>query len=163
MTREEREKAIAYGKRVIKLGLNDETQAFCELAIKALKQEHCEDAVSRKEVIDTITHWFSDMLETGKEEYSIDDVLNSLPSVTPTQRWIPCSERLPNIHNRREKYYVTLKCGDVDIAMFTECNGEHWWNFNFDDVIAWMPLPPIYKENEPLLNYADQDTMQPAT
>lgn len=36
MTREE---AIAYGKRVIDLGLNDETQAFCELAIKALEQE----------------------------------------------------------------------------------------------------------------------------
>ncbi|MBR2555079.1 MAG: hypothetical protein IKE94_09490 [Aeriscardovia sp.] len=34
MTREE---AIAYGKRVIDLGLNDETQAFCEMAIKALK------------------------------------------------------------------------------------------------------------------------------
>jgi hypothetical protein len=36
MTREE---AIAYGKRAIDLGLNDETQAFCELAIKALEQE----------------------------------------------------------------------------------------------------------------------------
>ena len=33
MTREE---AIAYGKRVIDLGLNDETQAFCNLAISAL-------------------------------------------------------------------------------------------------------------------------------
>ena len=36
MTREE---AIAYGKRVIDLGLNDETQAFCDMAIKALEQE----------------------------------------------------------------------------------------------------------------------------
>lgn len=31
------EEAIAYGKRVIDLGLNDETQAFCELAIKVLE------------------------------------------------------------------------------------------------------------------------------
>lgn len=31
------EEAIAYGKRVIDLGLNDETQAFCELAIKSLE------------------------------------------------------------------------------------------------------------------------------
>ena len=36
MTREE---AIAYGKRVIDLGLNDETQAFCKVAIEALEQE----------------------------------------------------------------------------------------------------------------------------
>lgn len=42
MTREE---AIAYGKRVVSLGLNDETQAFCELAIKALEQEPCEMTV----------------------------------------------------------------------------------------------------------------------
>ena len=35
MTREE---AITYGKRVIDLCLNDETQAFCELAVEALKQ-----------------------------------------------------------------------------------------------------------------------------
>lgn len=34
MTREE---AIAYAKRVIELGLNDETQVFCELAIKSLE------------------------------------------------------------------------------------------------------------------------------
>lgn len=33
-----REDAIAYGKRVIDIGLNDETQAFCELAIQALKR-----------------------------------------------------------------------------------------------------------------------------
>jgi hypothetical protein len=42
MTREE---AIAYGKRVIDLGLNDETQAFCELAIKALEQEPILDKI----------------------------------------------------------------------------------------------------------------------
>lgn len=35
MTRDE---AIAYGKRVIDLGLNDETQAFCNLAISALSE-----------------------------------------------------------------------------------------------------------------------------
>lgn len=42
MTREE---AIAYGKKVIDLGLNDETQAFCELAIKALEQESTLDKI----------------------------------------------------------------------------------------------------------------------
>ena len=36
MTKEE---AMAYGRRVIDLGLNDETQVFCELAIEALEQQ----------------------------------------------------------------------------------------------------------------------------
>lgn len=48
MTREE---AIAYGKRAIDLGLNDETQAFCELAIKALEQESVIDKI-RAEIVD---------------------------------------------------------------------------------------------------------------
>ncbi|GEM_PF-5240587 len=32
-----REKAIAFGKRVISLGLNDDTQQFAELAVKAFE------------------------------------------------------------------------------------------------------------------------------
>ena len=59
--------------------------------------------------------------------------------------WIPVSERLPNIKNRTEKYLVTLKDKTVCDAMFTECAGEHWWNYNYDDVIAWMPLPEPYE------------------
>ena len=58
-------------------------------------------------------------------------------------RWIPVSEKLPEIHNYSEKYLVTLKRGGVYIATFTECNGKHWWTYN--DVEAWMPLPEPYK------------------
>lgn len=46
MTREE---AIAYGRRVIDLGLNDEAQAFCALAIKVLEQQPSERMEERTE------------------------------------------------------------------------------------------------------------------
>lgn len=45
MTKEE---AIAFGKRVIDLGFKGETQAFCELAIKALEQQPYENVISQK-------------------------------------------------------------------------------------------------------------------
>ena len=46
MTKEE---AIAYGKRVIDLGLNDETHAFCELALNVLlEQESILDKIRAK-------------------------------------------------------------------------------------------------------------------
>lgn len=61
-------------------------------------------------------------------------------------RWIPVSDKLPEIHNYSDSYLVTLKRGGVYIAMFTECNGKHWWTY--DDVIAWMPLPQSYGEVE---------------
>ena len=57
-------------------------------------------------------------------------------------KWIPVSERLPDIHYY-ESYLVTLKNGGIRVALFTECNGKHWWTY--DDVIAWMPLPKPYK------------------
>ena len=53
------------------------------------------------------------------------------------QQWIPCSERLPDIH---DEVLVTAR-GEVSIA----------WRSNdmpqpmFGDVIAWMPLPEPYK------------------
>ena len=58
-----KEDAIAYGKRVIDLGLNDETQAFCEMAIKALEQEPVLDKI-REEIWD---------LQYGDEEKSETD------------------------------------------------------------------------------------------
>ena len=60
MTREE---AIAYGKRVIDLGLNDETQAFCNLAISALSENKGEDRPKG--------HWIrmSDLPEDKDDRY----------------------------------------------------------------------------------------------
>lgn len=47
MTREE---AIAYGNRVIDLGLNDETQLFCEVAVRALKElQFYKDCLAKEE------------------------------------------------------------------------------------------------------------------
>ena len=86
MTREE---AIAYGKRVIDLGLNDETQAFCEMAIKALEQEPCEDTISRQAVLDINANYHGQM--PNHINHQIWQEIKDLPSVTPQPkkgRWI---------------------------------------------------------------------------
>ena len=64
-------------------------------------------------------------------------ILN-LPSAQPEQRWIPCSERLPE---ERGFYLTTTK----DKAVYC----DYWNEDNFDRtemVIAWMPLPEPYRE-----------------
>lgn len=87
MTREE---AITYGKRVIDLGLNDETQAFCELAIKALEQEPCEDAVSRTEVLNLVRF-------NAFHVKSQIKAIENMPPVTPQEpkigHWLYIDER----------------------------------------------------------------------
>ena len=80
----------------------------------------------------------------------------------PERKWLPCSERLPDVSGR---YLVTrgLKAAGaiwnrVYIANFSDLMGLKssliFWQGNvgksdferLDDVIAWMPLPEPYRE-----------------
>lgn len=61
-------------------------------------------------------------------------------------RWIPVSERLPDIHNYCMKYLVTDCYGHIHTSLFTESGGKGRWSHS--DVIAWMPLPKPYKQEE---------------
>ena len=79
----------------------------------------------------------------GKDD---DEAIDMAIKALEKTRWILVSERLPEIQNYSDNYLVTLKRGGVHIAMFTECDGKHWWTY--DDVEAWMPLPEPYKERE---------------
>ena len=81
MTREE---AIAYAKRVIDLGLNDETQAFCETAIKALEQKPCADMVSRDAMWEVLQRLYGTEGELVEELMSLPPVLQ-MPKMG---RWI---------------------------------------------------------------------------
>lgn len=76
-----------------------------------------------------------------------DDVaaLKALPSAQPEQRWIPCSERLPE---HGGWYIVTrriTKDNDrcVGLLWYSTAHGWEW-----DNAIAWMPLPEPWKEGE---------------
>lgn len=90
------------------------------------------------EIAKKIVAAITDRVENDYEEFLGSDVI-------PTQKWVPCSERLPDIKNRSENYLVTLKNGAVREATCTECSGEHWWDYNYDDVVAWMPMPKPYE------------------
>lgn len=99
MTRQE---AIAYGKRVIDLGLNDETQAFCELAIKALEHPEqnviaivpCGDTISRQAVLDGLASIAKAKAKSDAQKSLMGRVMfftERLPSVNPqpkTGHWI---------------------------------------------------------------------------
>jgi hypothetical protein len=153
MNREEAIEAIkeAYG--------NSE---YTDEIIKALEQELCNDAISRQaahNMVCSLSRWCV-RSEDGKWNnvgLLYDDVqfgLDKLPSVTPMQKWIPVSERLPE---KDDQYICTVKFKhengyqdeethaveyikayggwDMD-RFFSECNPQ---------LIAWMPLPEPLK------------------
>ena len=116
----------------------------------------CEDVISRQAAISDI----QEMAEWHTEDaFNADRViqhLKDLPSVTPKQRWIPVSERLPEDH---DWYVIVVKeksTGYQYIPRIASHNHDNCWSIIdtedadkdwLDDLecVAWMPLPEPYK------------------
>ena len=119
--------------------------------------ETCEDVISRQAAIDALAR-------TAREAFNLSDEYNQylaglmdgesairqLPSAQPEQRWIPCSERLPE---NDERVLATTAWGDVTIAerIYPPIDDTCWFihdgntNATIDDVVAWMPIIEPYE------------------
>ena len=116
------------------------------------------DTISRQAAIDAMTNtlWhYPNECYRNLNEYEFakglaELGLKSVPSAQPEQRWIPCSERLPE---NDEEVLATTAWGDVTIAerIYPPINDTCWFihdgntNATIDDVVAWMPLPEPYR------------------
>ena len=113
-------------------------QAAIDGLMCLVKQHECD-------LMPDLLHW------TG-----VKAMLESLPSAQPEQRWIPCSERLPEEKMNPntsdfELVICTTTFGDVRAYRFGTpigWNEPHFWNgIGIMDgyVLAWMYLPEPYK------------------
>lgn len=123
-------------------------------AIDALSAQADGDLISRQAAIDAIEKLFSHVgteYECGKDDgltiaqYEIED----LPSAQPEQRWIPCSEKLPE---KDGEYIICTERGHMHILDYAEgwncfrnCDGLVMRDNEIHCVIAWYPLPEPYK------------------
>ena len=95
--------------------------------------------------------------------------LELMPSSQPEQQWIPCSERLPEVHESGNSF-SGIYMQSVPVLVYGICEGEEnaqfhvvtycddldgntYWSTALDavtitGVIAWMPLPEPYKEDD---------------
>ena len=94
----------------------------------------------------------------GHSDYHGDNILAALTCIAegkevkpvrplPADRWIPCSERLPEL---LKEVLVVVKDGSrvwVDIAeCFEGYDGKLVWTGLYGvELVAWMPLPEPYK------------------
>jgi len=150
MTREE---AIDFGE--MWLDVNEDTKdsdtyMFIELATKALEQQPCDDAISRADVLEFLKGF--EILHNHDElRTNLIYGIMSLSPVTPQQtRWIPVSERLPKYGKD------VLTCSNDGFIEIQSIENDVWDEYNywenqngawsdFDEVIAWQPLPEPYK------------------
>ena len=92
---------------------------------------------------------------TGKSKYydespedwsEIWDVIEGMPLVHPESKWIPVTERLPEVN---DTYIVSYEDASVPMDWF---NG-HWFFYRTNPAVeetgtitAWQPFPERYKE-----------------
>lgn len=76
----------------------------------------------------------------------LDELAEEVVELTK-QKWIPCSERLPDKPEHGEIGYIVQK-KRVAEPFSVYWDGERWTDEEddvVDEVIAWMPLPEPYK------------------
>ena len=138
-----------------------------QMAIEALEQEPCEDAISRQAVMYALCD-ICELFHKNGEETCLTKCesyrfLATLPSVEPKKKteWIPVSERLPENNGTYlvwDKYGYQISDFNAEEQTFgflNECNfdyetGEVYppcW-VEHDTVIAWMPLPAPFEPQE---------------
>ena len=130
-----------------------------------------DDLISRQAVVKFFNDWIS-CLDENCHHQSVADMIiikndfKNLPSAQPEQRWIPCSERLPDEHEWlgtkkfgttiSNEVYVTFEAPDGQrfakhisfqngkLSPVDEQRMKVW--FKGAKPIAWMPLPEPYRE-----------------
>ena len=150
MTREEKIEILEMAQRKSIYDGGDRQAEALTSAIKVLKQEPCEDAISRQAMHIELEKWIT----YGEYKYSnatkyLYDRIDRLPPVKQEPRWIPVSERLPE-----EKQAVLVWCPQYKNIYCAYLEKEQWWIFGAfvqivpNEVIAWMPLPTPYDSQE---------------
>lgn len=96
----------------------------------------CNDCISRQVAITQLSH----NKNKGDDEWELavqNDIQTiwKLPAAQP--RWIPVTERLPD----NELVIVQYGDGDFDLLQFPTA-------YRREDIVAWLPLPKPYKEDE---------------
>ena len=105
-----------------------------------------DDLISRQAAIDKFVKlgdYYDGRDEVKRGIHQCIAATYDLPSAQPDQRWIPCSERLPEDEG---EYLVSFDDGFIATTGYYEGDFELWADAG--EPLAWMPLPEEYREEK---------------
>ena len=103
--------------------------------------------------------------ELHETEVELEAMRMAVQALEEKPRWIPCGERLPEMHEevdytgRYEESNLVLVCDaselhpQVHVGQCWRIGGRTWWETREGTVVlgkvtAWMPLPGTYSEED---------------
>lgn len=104
------------------------------------------DLIDRQAAIDAMRSYMEDseIEDSDWHAAGIAYDIRRLPSAEP--RWIPCGERLPE----DGKWCLFTDGKNMSVERYKQDAIDHFFPngrwFEFDDAVAWMPLPEPYEE-----------------
>lgn len=121
-----------------------------------------DDLISRQDAIDAVKKYdfyfpqYMERFVTELGDAMKSDLANdikALPAAQSERKWIPCSERMPDI---MVPVLITMKRGKgynqepFQSVGHLDANGYTWWcahdgTCTHQTVLAWMPLPEPYQ------------------
>ena len=105
-----------------------------------------DDLIKRQDAITAYCEHECGIKGMTRENCRATDCGTIFDDIPSAQQWIPCSERLPAT---KDDYIITVKDKYGTWTDYVEWNADyHWWEYEDDMVIAWMPLPEPYKGEE---------------
>lgn len=116
-------------------------------AVREWTVTRMDDLISRREATNEL--WsLNDQCDSIYYTKCIHDAVYALEILPSAQRWIPCSERLPD----KNEWYLISNGLDSWVAIWSKENKE-WLSvtgldYTITDVIAWMEFPEPPKEDK---------------
>lgn len=113
------------------------------------------DLISRQDAIDEIREVYEYEFPTASGEFDefvvliIPNILRNLPSAESERKWIPVTEALPEEKGEYLVSYHPCHWNTVSekvlVGMDTFRGKTTWAKKKYQKVIAWMPLPEVYR------------------